>query len=1120
MVMANKQTAAQIRVITPLQKPAYYDGLLNTVKALGHVEEIPFAEMEKAFCAQSTDAVVFPESDGVPFYAADAIHRYMQEGGKLLTLGGPPLSRVLFPENGAWKPRAELTTNEGRCQGRHMVWTFDDPTFAEGWGRNAMKPEHPVNIEIGDFGSPDSDTALHVHISEFHGWDSIIKRVEMPGDYKYFGLYKKGGPHTHSMTIQLREADGSLWIAQVGLREEWEYSRLAIGDFHYWFDNPSKGRGGPGDHVHFDNVVDMAIGMSVSHCNTQGGIDQEFWVDSLHLCNDEVPVHDGLSPEYKYYPIENGNVAKAGENQVFVKARDYALPESLFSCHIRGQGTGYNHGREARFVPLIEVFDEKSLYSGCLAWMFVTSSAEAFIEENIYESGIIAGFGTSDPAFYNEDGLAAVSDTLKAMLGDVMLVEGGTSEYLYVEAETEEIPYGLHVRGRDLTNVTAEVSLFAGDACLKTSQFAIGGGVQKKAGVWVAGAEDTYALKNGNPDAVTVTLFKDGEPIDRISHEIVIWSPKPESERRYITRENHEFMRDGKPLRAFGVSYMTTYNLAFDSKQGGHNWEQYVDLSAYDPDVCRRDMKRILDVGFNAVALYVYIKVSNASRNIMHLLDMCDKMGLVVDFALRPYFPLEHDKADTSIQDIIVRQHLAEMDHIIGYDIAWEQCVGRYIGSYGSVPGGRRMFDPMWVRWVEDVYGSVEHAEQVWKHPMPKTPEGAYTCPSDGMVEAPGEHRALVAAYRRFIDDFVSEKHGYFRDMIHEVDQNHAVSARTNYSGIPKFQPGAMAYDFQSLATVFDYMSPEYYGRMEEIYTCSFTNVYARYARPGAPVVWKEFAISCWRGSNFVYDERRYELWRNQAKFAEEMYKMAISGHTGAMYYWFFPGGFRPWENSDLGVINPDGSDRMVTKVVRAMREPFLNQPLLPEPDVIFTVERDEHPSAICGIYQQVEKEYHEAERAGKTVALRDAAFGTTTATVPDTAIGGGTAAADNPARYVNGEFRHIFGKAADGTWQRLSYGDTLCVNGPVEIRAMMSNPLPSQWLSAPEEAYVSLVSTEKSDVAVHLPLAEPVGHLQTLTQEFTLCERPETEKTVALRFGIEGRFPFGAPFAFTVKPV
>mgnify|MGYP002585670325 CR=1 FL=1 len=169
----------------------------------------------------------------------------------------------------------------------------------------------------------------------------------------------------------------------------------------------------------------------------------------------------------------------------------------------------------------------------------------------------------------------------------------------------------------------------------------------------------------------------------------------------------------------------------------------------------------------------------------------------------------------------------------------------------------------------------------------------------------------------------------------------------------------------------------------------------------------------------------------------------------------------------------------------------------------------------------EMEEAFQAAAEAGKAIAFREAGDGATTATVPDTAIGGGTAGEYNPARYVNGGFLAVYVRQADGTWCRIASGDTVRVAGPLVIRAVMANTLHTRWLSRTQSdaGYVSLVSAAGSAVRFHLPLAKGVEYLETLEQEFRLCDCVQEEMPVALRFSIEDRFVFGRPFRFQAVP-
>lgn len=950
-----------IGIIKPLNKPAYYDAVLS---AVNNINDSNITEIDwENFDLTGNDLIVFPEPNTVPFGTGETVDRYLKQGGNIVTLGGPAMTEVLHKTDEGWLPREVLTPEQGRYEGRHIIWDFEKPEDATGWSRNACTTDNIHQVNVGDYSSPDSKGALHVKIEGYKGWDMLGKAVNLPAGYSNVGLYVRGDKNTRSLAVQLTEKDGSVWIATLGLKEEWRFVSLPNYSFHYWFDNPSKGRGGAGDRVNFENVSSISVGLSHSHLGISSG-DYQFWIDSIMLHNLEIPEIDELSPQWKFYPITNGEKAVVFDNQCVVSERSYHLPSKLFSPSPRAQGTGFGKNRKARFIPLLEVYDNKNLRSGILAWIIINHTADPNMKLNPYEGSVIAGFGTSDPEFYNADGLAALSEVIEFILRGKMFVEAGASEYLYIDSETSDYQVGAHLKG-DLEGLTVKMALLQGEKVLLNRDYT---DVNSK-------IADEITSTDQKPDKIVFSLYDVDKKIDEIAHELVFWSPKSIEERHYITAKNNEFMRFGKPLRMFGVSYMPVSNIAFSEPNGSYDWEHYQSLSSYDPDVCRKDIARIVEVGFNAIALYVYHDVAMQTKNILHLLDMCDKAGLVVDFALRSYFPLEHDPDDTSITNIIKVLHLNELDYISGYDIGWEQCVGRYIGSYGSVSGGRRTLDPHWIKWVEKRYGSVEIAERIWGEPMPKTRDGAYTCPSDAALEVDFKASILVNDYRKFIDYFVAKKHNIFRNMIHSVDPHHMISARTNYSGIPLFDPAAMAFDFKSLAPAFDYMSPEYYGNKENIYRNVFTNVYARYAKPDAPVVWKEFGYRVWCGSNFpeMASKEYYDAFEKQGEFVDEFYKTIIKGHTGAVYFWFWAPGYRPYENTDHGVTNPDGSDRPVTKSIRYWRDKFLNQPVLPKPDVLFEINRDKHPSGIRGIYLKIEKEFQKAIDDGKTVAFIDA---------------------------------------------------------------------------------------------------------------------------------------------------
>ena len=92
-------------------------------------------------------------------------------------------------------------------------------------------------------------------------------------------------------------------------------------------------------------------------------------------------------------------------------------------------------------------------------------------------------------------------------------------------------------------------------------------------------------------------------------------------------------------------------------------------------DVIKKDLAHVKDIGFNAIAIFVYYDTMMESNNILHLLHLCEEMELYVDLSIRPAaYPFAYDAQQ--VQTMLTKLHFSKLDHIIAYDIAWEPQVG------------------------------------------------------------------------------------------------------------------------------------------------------------------------------------------------------------------------------------------------------------------------------------------------------------------------------------------------------------------------------------------------------------------------------------------------------------
>ena len=259
---------------------------------------------------------------------------------------------------------------------------------------------------------------------------------------------------------------------------------------------------------------------------------------------------DSLYPTYELYPITNGDSLVTSSNQVFISDRDYVLSDNLISCHPGRQGLGFDNDRTSRFVPLIEVKDEKGLHSGYAAWMHIFSSTnrsktDATINGDL-EGAILACFSSVSEEFYNADGIAAIVETAKAITRNTFLVEGGTDEFIYVAGDTESIIAGASFVDLGIAkaeNLTVTVSLYSNDTLV--GEYSSETVKVKDALNNISQISSIHDLSKGKPDRAVTTLMLDGEVIDMIEHTVKFWEPKPASDRHFIYIEDGQFKRDG-----------------------------------------------------------------------------------------------------------------------------------------------------------------------------------------------------------------------------------------------------------------------------------------------------------------------------------------------------------------------------------------------------------------------------------------------------------------------------------------------------------------------------------------------------------------------------------------------
>lgn len=1085
----------------------------------------------------SCDLLVYPAGARYPAGAEDVVRAYLRKGGRLVVLGGPAFTQPAWNLGGAWKTWDDLKVSVDNVAEERPALSFDLPENAAGWVRATNAPESAGRATVGDYGSSHGHS-LQVDIENLTGWDNWGHSVlGWPAGKNLVTFRARGDRNTRQVMVELREADGSRWIAVTPIGTDWRFYTMAQEDFHYWQDSASSGRGGPGNHVHLDNVRMVSLGLAFSHTPMPGGR-HRFWIGSLAVQPDpriaggavaQPLVLDSLTPAYKYFPVHEPRTASAAASPL-IEAGSYPVPSSLVSVSPRPQGTGFGMGRTARFIPLILAGNMAGRRSGYVAWLQVNTG------------GPLAGsawavFGANDAGFYAHPKVQrAIVRLVSVMSVQPFLAEGGAHVFACPSSDRDVLLGARVLPTRRLGGTAALVRIIVS---------ADGRAAPFFAHIWAVAPSDRQAeisahWKPATADwarglfTVRTELLLNGKVVDTLSHPLTVWRPKPTVQREWVTSHDGSFWLRGRRWAPHSVNYMPSSGIALEDQEA---FEQWLGARAYDPEVIEEDLTRIAGMGFNSVSVFLY-RSSMETRNLFDFLARAQRHGLKVNLSLRPHAdPFDFNRDE--VRDMITFCRLAENDTVFAYDLAWERGFGNYEPSYSNTKG-RKGYDAQWKAWVVDRYGSIVSAETDWGFAIPYR-DGEAAGPSDEMLDRDGPWKRMVAAYRRFVDDLASRAYGRVARLIRSVDPHHLVSFRMTIAGDPTAPPHEFPFDFRGLGRALDIMEPEGYGRIGEwnrVRDGVFTTAYSRYAAPGRPVYWAEFGTSTWSGSNFLQPNPGQD---NEASFYANFYRMVEISASNGTSAWWYPGGFRLNENSDFGIVNPDGSDRPVTRVirerVRGLRKSGEKPP--PSVDTWIDVDRDADVRGLAGIYAKSRTAFWLAVDAGRHPGLRDRGTGATSVTAPLIAVGGSPYTGKNPPRYLNAEFDRIEVQAVGGRWVDvtgpiLKGGEAaveVAAGRPVRARAVVGNTESARWVAPKRDrngapilttGVVALATTPDSEIQMRSPVGVFAGTptLGTaLVPMFILSSGITKETRVVLQMTAWKRMWFGEKVAFHLRP-
>lgn len=1059
------------------------------------------------------DIYVIPFCHTYPAAGMEPLASFARERGHVLFLGGPLLTNPVWRCDDKWLTKDGLQALKNGVSPSHRPFTPGDVT-SRPWSRATSKPGAPGHWKVVPTG-PGGTPCLEYWSSAYSGWDGYLspKLPTLFGqDHDLLTFRAKGDATTSQVAVEIQETDGSRWIAAGSISQTWQRIGLALSDFPYWRDSPTKDRrGGPNDRLNPQKAERINFGLAGTHTPLVPLGEHRFWIADLGTAPNPVAKLDGtdhasgptletISPSYKVYPVNTSVALRPTE-----WASNWRLPElpnarQMVMAIPRTSGGGFGRGQKWRYIPLYEGRDNSGHMRGAPVWCLINRTLP-------YTGSIFACFGFNEAQTYRRQPvLDAVVQVTRRLANELFLVEAGTAHFAYWP--NEEVESGVRIQ-----------NLGAQDADISVKISCVGTGVanytyQKTATQMLpAHRESTLrealALPAGGPATYhfRAELIHKGQVVDHIVHELAVLDPQLAAPAEFISVQGTNFVLKGRPWYPVGINFWPLYVSGMEHTDF---WAGWLDRRCYEPALVEKDLKRMADQGLNMVSIQ-----SNDPRFYRNLLDFvrrCKAHGIWVNLYCGLASPLAF--REEKLCAFLTTARLHQNPTVFAYDTIWEP------GNYVFRGSGRNKWDPDWRNWIEQQYGSVEKAEADWNVSAPRNDKGAVTSPPDKCFREDGQWRVLMAAYRRFMDDLTSRKWNDAHRRLRRLVPNQLVSFR---------QGNTLPHDFAFTGTPkhIDFICPEGYSiqHTDDGYNAAgFITRYVHFTSRGKPIIWSEFGKSVWNRSAMRMEPAIIET---QGDYHDMFYRMCLESGANGTAPWWWPGGYRTGERSDYGIMNPDYTERPAAKLIRKYAAALKNPREWPAPTTWLDMDRDAHSGGYWYVVFNTGRDaYRKAVVAGKNLGIRSRGTGTTSANTPLVAVGNRPYNGNNPPKYLNAEINWFRILAADGSWTDVAARARIRVKQgrPVRAQVCVGNTQEATWLSprdlSGKPGGVYLAATPASKLNGRWPIPADTPYLADADfGELTLVDSLTEETSVEMRMTADQRAWFGEKFRFVLVP-
>ena len=1062
--------------------------------------------------ADTFDFAVVTQCQQVPVQAGNVLAQFASEGGHLIFLGGPMSSESLLKVGERWLDEAGRAALYQSVVPSFRPFVIDSRYDCRNWKRTAPGNSKASTFRVVNEG-PEKSYCMRMDIPDLDGWDvrhsPRISPLFGKGD-NLLTFLAKGCERTTQLAVEIKEEDGSRWIATALLTSEWQRVGLRVSDFKYWRDSSAKNRGSEGDQLNPHSAAHISFGLSSSHTPAVPSGRHTIWIADVGSAHDPLPAAEQFSadssayietitPSYKVFKMD-GEISVELTGGAFVKPASQGTmnirPRSVVCAIDRPLGEGFGRNSPWRFLPLARASRRDGKTFGVCEWLLLN-------KHPLHSGQVVVGFGYADPKLWSSPDVIERIVQVAARVSDgSFLEEGGTEQFAYWPGET--VRGGAHIRvfGQRTNVVTVECEIRREDQVLWEKRLSqkVDKGESEVNFTWQPPAEAAEYT-------VELRLIGASGVADVIRHSFAVLDAAPAPKDSFITARDGDFWLNGEKWYPVGINFWPLYVSGMQKKD---YWAGWLRDAYYAPALVERDMKHMADMGINMLSIQT--PPLEEHRNLLHFLHLCKKYGMHANLYMGQASPLAF--REDALKEYLDTARIPGNATVFAYDTIWEP--GNHVFKNDSA---RSKWDARWREWIVEQYGSIANAEKNWSCKARRDGQGRVISPPDKHFREDGDWRIMMAAYRRFMDNLTSRKWNSASRKLRTLDPNHLISFR---------QGNTLPYDFALSGPVkhIDFICPEGYAIRntdEGEDAIGFITRYVDFTTGGKPIIWSEFGKSVWDRVNMKWKDSAI---REQGEYSERFYRTALAAGANGTAPWWWPGGYRVGERSDFGVVEPDYTERPAAQLIRKYA-PLLKQSReKPNPDIWMTYDRDAHSGGYCrAAFYEGAAAYRDAVSKGGMLGIRTAGTGHDSVSVPLTAVGNVPCDGTNPPKYLDAEFNLLQVLDASGAWCDVKEGSEIKVAAgkPVRMRASLANLQEATWMSPSETGDipggVALVARIAGKEFYSLPIKQRVPHLADAEfGEFTL-PAIDAETTISLRLEALGRTPFGESRIFTVIP-